>query len=87
MNSVITEFNKGFGNCIFISRDPQSVVKTIMDKADKAFSVTLTAVKVVPVDELHDKLSLSLDDGSNVEGVISWHKTTTGAHYVLTELS
>lgn len=87
MNSVITEFNKGFGNCIFVNRDPQSVVKTIMDKADKAFSVNLTAVKVVPVDELHDKLLLTLDDGSDVEGVISWHKTTTGAHYVLTELS
>lgn len=78
----IKEFNKGFGNCIFMNRKPEDVAATIAEKMIKGFGETPTAVKVTPVDELHDKLSLTLgDDG--LEGTLVWHKSTVGAHYVL----
>lgn len=81
----IKEFNRGFGNCIFMSRDPQEVEATISEKMIDGFGETPTAIKVTPVDELHDKLSLSLGDDS-LEGTLLWRKSTVGAHYVLSEL-
>lgn len=78
----IKDFNKGFGNCIFMSRKPEDVEATIAEKMINGFGETPTAVKVTPVDELHDKLSLALgDDG--LEGTLVWHKSTVGVHYVL----
>ena len=85
MNPNVTSFNKGFGNCIFMSRTPKDIEAAIMDKAEKCFGEIPVAVKITPVDDLHDKLSLSLKDDS-VEGTLTWHKSTAGAHYVLTGL-
>jgi hypothetical protein len=84
MNAIIREFNRGFGNCIFMSRDPKRMENLFTEKINETMSFKVTNVKVTPVDELHDKLSLSLeDDGTNVEGVLSWHKATDGVHYTL----
>jgi len=85
MNPNVTSFNKGFGNCIFMSRAPKDIEAAIMDKAEECFGEIPVAVKITPVDDLHDKLSLSLKDDS-VEGTLTWHKSTAGAHYVLTGL-
>ena len=85
MNPNVTSFNKGFGNCIFMSRTPKDIEATIMEKAEECFGEIPVAVKITPVDDLHDKLSLSLKDDS-VEGTLTWHKSTAGAHYVLTGL-
>ena len=85
MNSNVTSFNKGFGYCVFMSRTPEDIETTIMEKAEKCFGEKPVSVKVTPVDELHDKLSLSLSD-DNVEGTLTWHKSAVGAHYVLTGL-
>ena len=82
MNPIVTVFNKGFGNCIFMSREPKYVEATIVENAEKCFNEIPAAVKITPVDDLHDKLSLSLKDGV-VEGVLLWRKSVTGAHYVL----
>lgn len=85
--SVIKEFNKGFGNCIFMSREPKDIENTIMEKAEKAFTDVPTAIKVTPIDDLHDKLSLSFGGKDNdVEGTLMWHKAANGVHYVLTNL-
>ena len=86
MNPVVTEFNNGFGNCIFMSREPKEIEKTIKERIDEhQFMETPIEIKVTPVDDLHDKLSLSLMDGK-VEGVLSWRLASTGAHYVLNAL-
>ena len=82
----IKDFNKGFGNCIFMSRDPKDIEATIVENTINGFSETPTAIKVTPVDELHDKLSLSLGDDS-LEGTLLWRKSTVGPHYVLCELA
>jgi hypothetical protein len=87
MNPVVGEFNRGFGNCYFISRDPESVSSTFMEKINEAMTFHVSGVKVTPVDDLHDKLSLSLVGGENVEGVLSWRKSSTGVHYVLNGLT
>ena len=81
----VKDFNKGFGNCIFMSREPQDIEATIAENVIKGFGETPTAVKVTPVDELHDKLSLALCDGG-LEGTLVWRKSTVGVHYVLSEL-
>ena len=85
MNPNVTSFNRGFGNCIFMSRTPKDIEATIMENAEECFGEIPVAVKITPVDDLHDKLSLSLKDDS-VEGTLTWHKSTAGAHYVLTGL-
>ena len=87
MNPVVGEFNRGFGNCYFISRDPESVSSTFMEKINEAMTFHVSGVKVTPVDDLHDKLSLSFVGGENVEGVLSWRKSSTGVHYVLNGLT
>jgi hypothetical protein len=87
MNPIVGEFNRGFGNCYFISRDPESVSSTFMEKINEAMTFHVSGVKVTPVDDLHDKLSLSLVGGENVEGVLSWRKSSTGVHYVLNGLT
>ena len=84
MNPIVRDFNKGFGNCIFINREPKKLEKTIFDSLVKyQFMPEIpTEVKITPIDELHDKLSLSLGTDS-LEGVLTWRKATTGVHYVL----
>lgn len=87
MNPIVGEFNRGFVNCYFISRDPESVSSTFMEKINETMTFNVSGVKVTPVDDLHDKLSLSLVGGENVEGVLSWRKSSTGVHYVLNGLT
>lgn len=86
--SIIKEFNNGFGNCMFVNRNPQDIERTIMENAEKVFSDKPTAIKITPIDDLHDKLSLSFNDKRNdVEGTLLWHKSAVGTDYVLTSLS
>jgi hypothetical protein len=87
MNPIVGEFNRGFRNCYFINRDPESVSSTFMEKINETMTFNVSGVKVTPVDDLHDKLSLSLVGGENVEGVLSWRKSSTGVHYVLNGLT
>ena len=90
MNPIVNAFNIGFGNCVFMSRDPEKLAGKLMDKMvhnDIPFMPEIPVdIKVTPVDDLHDKLSLSLKDGSSVEGVLSWRKSIIDAHYVLNGL-
>jgi hypothetical protein len=58
-----------------------------MEKINETMTFNVSGVKVTPVDDLHDKLSLSLVGGENVEGVLSWRKSSTGVHYVLNGLT
>jgi len=86
MNSIVRDFNKGFGNCIFVSRDPKNIENRIMDSIkEHQFMDVPEAIKVTPVDEFHDKLLLVLKD-EEVEGVLSWRKSSVGAHYALNGL-
>ena len=91
MNPIVNAFNTGFANCIFMNRDPERVAGKLMDKMvnnDMPFMPEIPVdVKITQVDDLHDKLSLTLKDGSSVEGVLSWRKSTIGAHYVLNGLN
>ncbi len=86
MNAIEKDFNQGFGNCIFTSREPKSIENSIMNVIrDYQFMEIPEAIKVTPVDELHDKLTLGLKDGK-VEGVLSWRKSGVIAQYVLNGL-
>ena len=83
MNPIITEFNNGFGNVHFVRKTPEIVKRILTEKINDHMNVHVTEVKVTPVDDLHDKLSLTLQDGSIVEGILSWRKSATGIGYVI----
>lgn len=80
--------NIGFGNCVFLNRNPKSVEGIITDKINDPKIVVLSvkpkAVKVETIDDLHDKLSLLYDD-KNVEGTITWRPSANGKHYVFSK--
>ena len=87
MNLIITEFNNGFGNTHFVRKTPEIVKRILTEKINDHMNIHVTDVKVTPVDDLHDKLSLVLQDNNNVEGVLSWRKSATGVGYVINSLS
>ena len=75
MKSKFASINIGFGNCVFLTRNPMTIETIIKNKVNDlkvAWSAKRpTSVKVEPIDDLHDKLSLSWDD-YKTEGVITW---------------
>ena len=86
METIVTSINIGFGNCVFLNRDPQTIEGIISNKindpnVDLAIAKP-TSVKVEHIDDLHDKLSLAYNGTDNVEGVITWRKSVDDMHYV-----
>ena len=85
MKPIVSSMNIGFGNCVFLNRNPKSVEGIIIGKINDPKIVVLSvkpkAVKVETIDDLHDKLSLLYDD-KNVEGTITWRPSANGKHYV-----
>lgn len=89
MESVVKTIQDGFVNCIFFSKEPESVKETMMRKMreakDKVGIVEVPdAIRVTNIDDLHDKLSLAYGDNV-IEGKVTWRKATTGNHYVMSE--
>lgn len=89
MESVVKTIQDGFVNCIFFSKEPESVKETMMRKLQEAknkFGVVEMpdAISVTNIDDLHDKLSLAYGDDV-IEGKVTWRKATTGNHYVMSE--
>lgn len=87
MNLIITEFNNGFGNTHFVRKSPDIIERVFTEKINERMNIHVKSVKVTPVDDLHDKLSLVLQDDSSVEGLLSWRKSTTGVGYVINSLN
>ena len=88
MNSVKSDINVGFGNCVFLNRNPKVVEGIITEKINDpklvVLSVKPNAIKVETIDDLHDKLSLEYDK-ENVEGTITWRPSQNGQHYVFSK--
>ena len=87
MNLIITEFNNAFGNTHFVRKSPEIIERVFTEKINDRMNIYVNGVKVTPVDDLHDKLSLVLQDDSSVEGLLSWRKSTTGVGYVINSLN
>ena len=87
MNLIITEFNNAFGNTHFVRKSPEIIERVFTEKINDRMNIHVNGVKVTPVDDLHDKLSLVLQDDSSVEGLLSWRKSTTGVGYVINSLN
>ena len=87
MNLIITEFNNAFGNTHFVRKSPEIIERVLTEKINDRMNIYVNGVKVTPVDDLHDKLSLVLQDDSSVEGLLSWRKSTTGVGYVINSLN
>jgi len=86
MNSRKTSINIGFKNCVFLSRNENTIARIINDKVSDTH-VAWTAqrpisVKVEKIDALHDKLLLGYDNNENVEGTITWRKSANDKHFV-----
>ena len=89
MKSKFASINIGFGNCVFLTRNPMTIETVIKNKVNDlkvAWSAKRpSSVKVETIDDLHDKLSLSYDDDENVEGTITWRPSQNGKHFVFTK--
>ena len=87
MSDKVTSINIGFGNCVFLNRNPkviEGILSTkINDPKINVLSNKPRTIKVETIDDLHDKLSLLYDnDKENVEGTITWRLSADGKHYV-----
>jgi hypothetical protein len=86
MNSRKTSINIGFKNCVFLSRNENTIARIINNKVNDLDVVWTSkrpiSVKVERIDALHDKLLLGYDDNENVEGTITWRKSANDKHYV-----
>ena len=89
MKEIVSSINIGFGNCVFLNRNPKTIEGIITTKINDPKIVVLPirpkSVKVETLDDLHDKLSLSYDDGKDVEGTITWRKSVDGEQFVFSK--
>ena len=84
MNLIITEFNNGFGNTHFVRKSPDIIERVFTEKINEHMNIHVKSVKVTPVDDLHDKLSLLWDD-YKVEGTITWKQSQDGKNFIFCE--
>ena len=86
---IVSSINIGFGNCVFLNRNPKTIEGIITTKINDPKIVVLPirpkSVKVETLDDLHDKLSLLYDNGKDVEGTITWRKSAGGQHFVFSK--
>ena len=89
MKEIVSSINIGFGNCVFLNRNPKTIEGIISGKINDPNIVVLPIrpkeIKVTTIDDLHDKLSLLYDDGKDVEGTITWRKSADGQHFVFSK--
>jgi hypothetical protein len=89
MKEIVSSINIGFGNCVFLNRNPKTIEGIITAKINDPKIVVLPIrpklIKVETLDDLHDKLSLLYDDGKDVEGTITWRKSADGQHFVFSK--
>lgn len=89
MKEIVSSINIGFGNCVFLNRNPKTIEGIISGKINDPKIVVLPIhpkeIKVATIDDLHDKLSLLYDDGKDVEGTITWRKSADGQHFVFSK--
>ena len=86
MKEIVSSINIGFGNCVFLNRNPKTIEGIISGKINDPNIVVLPIrpkeIKVTTIDDLHDKLSLLYDDGKDVEGTITWRKSANDEQFV-----
>ena len=89
MKEIISSINIGFRNVQFLNRNPKTIEgimsTAINDPKKVVLPIRPKSIKVETLDDLHDKLSLSYDDGKDVEGTITWRKSTDGQHFVFSK--
>lgn len=89
MKQIISSINRGFGNVQFLNRNPKTIegimTTAINDPKKVVLPITPKSIKVETLDDLHDKLSLSYDDGKDVEGTITWRKSVDGEQFVFSK--
>ena len=90
INTLVNNINVGFGNCIFINKDPNSVSDTMMRKmndANEYFAKVPERIDLVPIDDMHDTMILDYSsNGTDVlKGTLTWGKSENGMHYIFRE--
>ena len=80
--------NNNFRHCA-IKRDAESVFNALNIGIKGSDNMTILPkvekVELTTIDDLHDKLSLSYDDGKDVEGTITWRKSADGKQFVFSK--
>lgn len=90
VNTLVSNINAGFGNCIFVNKDPDSVSDTILSKMNNASQVFVNVPKridLVPIDDMHDTMILDYSNNGTdiVTGTLTWCRSSNGLHYIFKE--
>ena len=90
INTLVNNINAGFGNCIFINKNANSVSETMMRKmndANEYFAKVPEKIDLVPIDDMHDTLILDYSKNGTdlLTGTVTWEKSHNGLHYIFKE--
>lgn len=84
--SAIELLKSGFGNGVFVNKNPKTiegiVMRILTNPKVTLFPKRLKNIKVEPINDLSDKVTLSFSD-EDVTSVWSWRKSADGKSYVL----
>lgn len=90
MDERIKMLKEGFGNCVFLSRNPKSIENIIMRVVSSTkvtlFSNRPTTIKVETLSPNTDKITLVFKDDTLV-ATLHWKESSDGEHYILSDIS
>jgi hypothetical protein len=87
INTLVNNINAGFGNCIFINKDEDSVRNTIlrgMDNSKGFFNRIPKKIDLVNIDDMHDRLVMDFSDNGTdvIAGMVTCRMASDGRFYV-----
>ena len=92
MSTIGQNFKQAINNNFkhnMISRDAESIFAAlnvgVKDSDNMVVLPKVEKIELTKIDDLHDKLSLSYDDGKDVEGTITWRKSADGKQFVFSK--
>jgi len=87
--NAIDLLNSVFGNGAFVNKNPKTiegiVMRVLTNPKVTLFPKRLKNIKVEPINDLSDKVTLSFSD-EDVTSVWSWRKSADGKSYVLNKV-
>ena len=88
MNTKVL-LKSGFAHCVFVNKAPRTieglVMRVVNDPKVVLFPKKPNTIKVEPINDMSDKVTLSFDD-EEVSSVWTWRNSESGKGYVLVNI-
>ena len=86
---TIELLRSGFANCVFVNKTPSTiegiVMRVVNDPKVALFPKKPSNIKIEPINDTSDKVTLSFDD-EEVVSVWTWRNSDSGRGYVLNKI-